>query len=516
MPDTAYPDAVHPQLDIQPGREEPEKRNDPVEDTMPPSSTWHQTVFHTCLVDTTPGWRGRTVRALAASSLLLLVAVQTIALVAIMRAFDPWGSKCDDSSTCATGLYCSKIVMEDAKTTGVCLSCNYPPAFCSTDAIANARTNLTTEDFVRISETAPRNASGAVLVFGTPGLLIYGWLNPDGDPWFSAILDEERVAMCAGCQKSITGYKRAEEQQAARVQDMDWWDWITFLMISIVIALTVWDEIKDAQIAMLRLWRVDAPLLSEQQLYRAALSFVGLARQFLLVPLNLAAAPLFVLHSGGDALNMCLNTVAVLFVLEVDDLAVASGLGRRALALLEATPPLRMRKGDEDLFDLRRTFYQAIMVIAMFTPLLIFRRGFRTDLNGNSIVMEVIYLIWFLAAALEVLVVSLAASTCASSWASQRIKWAHAAVALVLLACVWIVVQSILHALATTLYNTYFLYGRPVDYGNAFVPLSIYRSEASLQDANDPSWIFHLGAFYSKYPGLLYLHMTLNDTLVLG
>ena len=53
--------------------------------------------------------------------------------------------------------------------------------------------------------------------------------------------------------------------------------------------------------------------------WRYGLAFVHFLRRWTFVPMIMMSIPLLVVQKGGDALNVSFNTVAVLFLLEIDN-----------------------------------------------------------------------------------------------------------------------------------------------------------------------------------------------------
>ena len=58
-------------------------------------------------------------------------------------------------------------------------------------------------------------------------------------------------------------------------------------------------------------------MVCERALCRAILLMSQTMRYFLLLPLIIATAPLFVLSEGANSLSISLNTLAILFLIEV-------------------------------------------------------------------------------------------------------------------------------------------------------------------------------------------------------
>lgn len=63
--------------------------------------------------------------------------------------------------------------------------------------------------------------------------------------------------------------------------------------------------------------------------WRSALSLLGGMRRWVFLPALVGAVPQLVLLKGGDALSVCFNTVAMLFLCELDNLTYAVFLPER-------------------------------------------------------------------------------------------------------------------------------------------------------------------------------------------
>ena len=49
--------------------------------------------------------------------------------------------------------------------------------------------------------------------------------------WMSVLKESERLLMCDGCQKKVTGYANPAVNARDNAQGMVWYDWMTFVMI---------------------------------------------------------------------------------------------------------------------------------------------------------------------------------------------------------------------------------------------------------------------------------------------
>jgi len=113
-------------------------------------------------------------------------------------------------------------------------------------------------------------------------------------------------------------------------------DWMALFLCSYVAGLTVVGEIKDNALCTMSIERhiaaagdpdTDASKLHMRWLI--ALEVLGILRmQFFLLPL-MGAIPVVVLTQGGSAMSICFNTIAILFITEIDNMTYHLGLGER-------------------------------------------------------------------------------------------------------------------------------------------------------------------------------------------
>ena len=98
------------------------------------------------------------------------------------------------------------------------------------------------------------------------------------------------------------------------------------LLCSMLIGFSVSQEIVDITLCELLRRRLfqktkESPLKEWKPLiFMASLEFHALLRRFVILPLTLIAAVALILYKGGNALEVCMNTVALLFLLDCDNL----------------------------------------------------------------------------------------------------------------------------------------------------------------------------------------------------
>jgi hypothetical protein len=138
-------------------------------------------------------------------------------------------------------------------------------------------------------------------------------------------------------------------QMAANLEMMGLWDWISLIFAIGVVSLTLVGEIKD--IELVKIAARNADTLSPG--WRAAMCCLGLARRYLFLPFLLGTVPNLVLLKGSDALNVCTNTAAILFVSEIDNVLFSMGLPERIRSRIEQEG--RVELDEEEADNLART-----------------------------------------------------------------------------------------------------------------------------------------------------------------
>ena len=87
--------------------------------------------------------------------------------------------------------------------------------------------------------------------------------------------------------------------------------------------------------------------------YRFVLSLLGGMRKWTFLPALITGAPYLVFLKGGDALSVCFNTIAMLFLCEIDNLLYAFLLPERERARVEVEG--RVELGESEVVALMRS-----------------------------------------------------------------------------------------------------------------------------------------------------------------
>ena len=133
--------------------------------------------------------------------------------------------------------------------------------------------------------------------------------------------------MCSKCimERGFTPYGKATME---RVESMVTQDWLALLLASLVVAFAVFAEMRDCMLCEIALREI-SKRREVPRGWRVAIHGLNFARYFILFPKILLSVMGLVHENGGRVRDICLNTVAVLFLLEVDNLAFLHGLGER-------------------------------------------------------------------------------------------------------------------------------------------------------------------------------------------
>jgi hypothetical protein len=134
----------------------------------------------------------------------------------------------------------------------------------------------------------------------------------DGKPFHGA---------CSACfdpavqEFSSKGMGKAVQEN---LNSMRFGDYSTVLLAAFLVGISIGEEIQD--IFHCRALRL-SPLGQSQPGFHLGLKILELIRQFALLPVVVIVVPLLVMHRGADALSLCFNTLALLFLLDCDNMA---------------------------------------------------------------------------------------------------------------------------------------------------------------------------------------------------
>lgn len=165
------------------------------------------------------------------------------------------------------------------------------------------------------------------------------------------------------CEKCVFALERDVDELTeggrtqANVKAMSSFDWSTFILAAIFLSLASIGELKDIRLCSIAIDRSET--LSRR--WRRLLTLLGGIRRWTFLPSLMCATCNLVAIAGGDALSVCLNTIAVLFLYDIDNIAFAQLLPERLRSRIERDGRLQLE--DRDIVGmqvLRRTYLPMI------------------------------------------------------------------------------------------------------------------------------------------------------------
>lgn len=98
-------------------------------------------------------------------------------------------------------------------------------------------------------------------------------------------------------------------------------DWIAVCLATVVLALQIADEVRDITLCELSGYELNS--MQDTNNRRAKFLFqvlICVIRRYCILPCLCASAFVLITYRGGDAMSVSLNTVALVFILQCDDL----------------------------------------------------------------------------------------------------------------------------------------------------------------------------------------------------
>jgi hypothetical protein len=114
----------------------------------------------------------------------------------------------------------------------------------------------------------------------------------------------------------------------------------------LVVAFAVFSEMRDAMLCEIALRDISQKRQVPRG-WKLAIGGLSFARYYVFLPYVVYSVMSLVLSDGGRVRDVCLNTVAVLFLLEVDNLAFLHGLSERVRMEAEENAGARQVTDDE-------------------------------------------------------------------------------------------------------------------------------------------------------------------------
>lgn len=278
-------------------------------------------------------------RWLLAAGSFLMVSLQLVACGEIMM-----GTKhpsCSSNGHCPFGEYCSfPAGFEVGRTKAECDNCGYFPHLPLQVDPATGLVYNTDEEPLAInpSNTMPLPPGGTdwsgefnvttltLLCHGDLATPICGYKVDWGDAGWQTdrpLCVQKRLDVmanwCDKCFRLETGdILLGTVDHYSNLAAMGAGEWCVLLLASVLVAASVVAELRDIELCRLALERADPP---PSRGWWWAINLLATVRRHSFLPLFVANIPGVVLNVGSDSLSICFNTIAVLFLAEIDNAA---------------------------------------------------------------------------------------------------------------------------------------------------------------------------------------------------
>lgn len=179
---------------------------------------------------------------------------------------------------------------------------------------------------------------------------------------------------CSACV-SMASERVDEFQERDRIAEnraaMSTFDWSTLFLASVFLSLAAVGELKDIYLCSVAVDRAAMSIPEETGLSLGkgearVFKLIGAIRKYTFLPGLIGAISILVTMMGGDALSICLNTIAVLFLFDVDNMAFAYLIDEKLRHKIEVYG--RVELVDDDMRRLHRIRYAHA---ALISPLVI-------------------------------------------------------------------------------------------------------------------------------------------------
>jgi positive regulator of sigma E activity len=105
--------------------------------------------------------------------------------------------------------------------------------------------------------------------------------------------------------------------------------------------------------------------------WQLALGFLLWMRRWFFLPLLVTNVPVLVMNKGGDALSVCLNTVAILFMCDIDNICFNLALGERVRARVEDVGRVELGAAEASALA-RTTLVHVVLLVLSVCTLVLF------------------------------------------------------------------------------------------------------------------------------------------------
>jgi hypothetical protein len=189
---------------------------------------------------------------------------------------------------------------------------------------------------------------------------------------------------CTGCVDPLTyeaGVMTQLDVMTSNVSGMGPFDIITLLFATMVIALHVVAELKGIELVNYAISHAErskemgGPL--DLGKHAGVLRIINGLRRWVFLPTLVGAIPVLIAFKGGDALSLCMNTVAILFLTEIDDVLFNYGVGERVRERAKIAGRVVLGRDEEEAIVRTKATHGVLLCVSVI--LAVQRMGNATD-----------------------------------------------------------------------------------------------------------------------------------------
>ncbi|CAJ1393955.1 unnamed protein product [Effrenium voratum] len=292
--------------------------------SMDPPEDMHFTAAKLCLEGEKP-WQGLAHLAFAFGIVILQL---TVAWCLFSTMGNTYGA-CATANDCGRAMWCTVTQHPRSSSGGMCLGCGFRDGY---------KKDLAAQ-FCHVNGTALSSAVAADLQLAVEA--------PDSldtpQPIYMTLTTADVDALCSDCISPRGFMPRLAKMN---IKGIGVREGVMYALVAAASALCIMEESLALFKTLLYLHRVQLPDGMRLGLWghkRRALLLLQTARVFTLASV-LMCVPLFILFDSADGVSILLNTVACLFILELDNLAFAYGV--RELQRTEILEPFTCSLAD--------------------------------------------------------------------------------------------------------------------------------------------------------------------------
>ena len=163
--------------------------------------------------------------------------------------------------------------------------------------------------------------------------------------------------MCQVCTNRNDELITLEDARNDNVRLMSSSDWAALLLASIIIACGIYAELRDQMLCEFMLAAALQRSTGKGTIPRLLVSILGILRLFAFLPSMLTVVVNLVLLHGGTALQICLNSVAVVFLVELDNMAFTYMLNEDLRKEAEEFAHTPVTASDRKVIDAMKWYY---------------------------------------------------------------------------------------------------------------------------------------------------------------